>query len=188
MKKFIMGVVVGAVFATGTAAYADEGLQKVEAYLRPSLSIELDGKPVKLDSAPVMYDGSTYLKLRDVAALTGLQVDWNETTQTVELQSEGAKTMTATQTADPQETTYHGMRAIIKNGITYFSPKDYEDKYFKDGKKNGKLVWKFNDDFTALNIYDDNGNVKEALDVKDENNIVIYNGESYLNVKYYPGD
>lgn len=195
MKKFILGLLVGIVFATATAAYADEGLQKVEAYLRPTLPITLDGKTVKLENAPVVYDGSTYLKLRDVAALTGLKVNWNDTTQTVELQNSGGVTK-MTDTTTPVQTTvavavktvFNGYRAVEKNGITYFSPKDYEDKHFKDGKKDGKMVWKFDQNFTKLNIYGDNDQVKEVLDVKDESNILIYNGESYLNTKYYPGE
>ncbi|WP_248923969.1 stalk domain-containing protein [Paenibacillus hamazuiensis] len=91
MKKFVPGLLAGIILASASAAYAEEGLQKVEAYLRPALPITLDGKPAKLESSPVIYDGSTYLKLRDLAALTGLQVNWNEAAQTVELQNGEAK-------------------------------------------------------------------------------------------------
>ncbi|MCS7464724.1 stalk domain-containing protein [Paenibacillus doosanensis] len=91
MKKFVPGLLAGIIIATASAAYAEAGLQKVEAYLRPDLPITLDGKTVKLESSPMIYDGSTYLKLRDAAALTGLLVNWNEAAQTVELQNGGAK-------------------------------------------------------------------------------------------------
>lgn len=95
MKKFIMGLLVGvAITATGSV-YAEDGLQKIEAYLRPSLPVTLNGNALKLESSPVMVDGSTYLKLRDIAAVTGLQVNWNDNTQTVELSSAtGGKNMT----------------------------------------------------------------------------------------------
>lgn len=89
MKKVIVSFLAGMVMATSISVYADEGLAKIEAYLRPSLAITLDGKPVALENAPVMYDGSTYLKLRDAAKLTGTDVNWNEATQTVELKSAG---------------------------------------------------------------------------------------------------
>jgi hypothetical protein len=85
MKKFIMGLLVGVGLMIGTFAFADEGLTKIETYLRPGLPITLDGKKAQLESPAVMVDGSTYLKLRDVAKLTGLGVNWNEDTQTVEL-------------------------------------------------------------------------------------------------------
>lgn len=90
MKKFVMGLIVGVGIATCGAVFADEGLQKVEAYLRPTLPITLNGQAVTLESSPVVYDGSTYLKLRDIAKLTGLQVNWNDATQTVELSNGSA--------------------------------------------------------------------------------------------------
>jgi hypothetical protein len=85
MKKYIIGAVAGAIIATTISAYADEGLEKIEAYIRKGLPITLNGSHVTLESPPVMVDGSTYLKLRDVASLTGLNVNWNEAAQTVEL-------------------------------------------------------------------------------------------------------
>lgn len=85
MKKFIVGVLVGVAITAASSAFADEGLEKIEAYLRPSLPVTLYGSPLILESPPVMVDGNTYLKLRDVAAATGLDVNWNDTTQTVEL-------------------------------------------------------------------------------------------------------
>lgn len=87
VKKFLLGLFVGASLMITTSVFADEGLEKIVAYLRPSLPITLDGNPVKLESSPVMVDGSTYLKLRDIAALTGLEVTWNDKSQTVELSS-----------------------------------------------------------------------------------------------------
>jgi hypothetical protein len=88
MKKFkgyMITFLAGALFATAGSAFAANGLQKVEAYLRPSLPVTLNGEKIQLEYPPVMYDGSTYLKLRDVSKLTGLIVNWNEKTETVEL-------------------------------------------------------------------------------------------------------
>lgn len=85
MKKFILGIIVGmAIMVTGSV-FADGSLKKIEAYLRPSLPITLNGENVTLENPPVMYDGSTYLRLRDIADITGLGVNWNEKSQTVEL-------------------------------------------------------------------------------------------------------
>lgn len=91
IKHFSIGLLSGAILATGISVFADDGLEKIEAYLRPSLPITLDGKKISLENPPVMYDGSTHLRLRDVAAITGMEVNWNEETQTVELSSEVKK-------------------------------------------------------------------------------------------------
>lgn len=85
MKKFFSGMLVGIFVTVSGAVFAEDGLEKIDAYLRPSLPITLDGNAVTLESPPVMYDGSTYLKLRDLSNLTGILVNWNEETQTVEL-------------------------------------------------------------------------------------------------------
>lgn len=87
MKKFIFGLFVGVVLATATSVYADDGLEKVEAFLRPNLPIILNGQEVKLGSPSVMVDGNIYLKLRDIVTMTGMQIGWDEATQTVELRT-----------------------------------------------------------------------------------------------------
>lgn len=121
VKKIIVSFLAGVVFATATAVYADEGLQKVEAYLRPTLPITLNGQAVTLESSPVMYDGSTYLKLRDVAALTNLRVNWNDATQTVELgTTQGGLSVEVTPlpTTKPKPpNTVEGMTTYVKDKI-----------------------------------------------------------------------
>ncbi|MDR6555428.1 stalk domain-containing protein [Paenibacillus qinlingensis] len=102
MKKFILGFLVGVSITAAGSVYADEGLQKIEAYLRPSLPVTMNGTAVKLYNPPVMVDGSTYLKLRDVAAVTGITVNWNETTQTVELNNKGVNDVPQTTTEPTQ--------------------------------------------------------------------------------------
>lgn len=94
MKKLIVGFIAGLIMATSVSVYADEGLEKIEAYVRKGLPITLDGKKVELDNPAVMVDGSTYLRLRDVGKITGVGVDWNEATQTVELKSVELKSAT----------------------------------------------------------------------------------------------
>jgi hypothetical protein len=85
MKKFVIGLVVGLSLMFSFQVFAEDGLTKIEAYLRPGLIVTLDNQRVNFESPPVMVDGNTYLKLRDVAALTDLHVNWIEATQTVEL-------------------------------------------------------------------------------------------------------
>lgn len=182
MKKAIIGFVCGCLFATVSSAYADEGLQKIEAYLRPSLPVTLDGKSVNLESPPVVYDGSTYLKLRDVAKLTGVQVNWNDATQTVELTSGGSPKMDTTSTA--QETTFNGLHAIIVNGETYFSLFDYSRKF-------DPYQWGYDKDTNTVFLAE---TVKNTTTIKrklvelnkdDPTAIQIYKGSTHVNIKYY---
>jgi hypothetical protein len=188
MKKLVIGIIVGFTFATAGAVYADEGLQKVEAYLRPTLPITLDGKSVTLEASPIMYDGSTYLKLRDVAGLTGLQVNWNDATQTVEL-GKGVAPMAVTPTTNPDsrpgkriddanavsKTTFNGLDAFEYNGNTYFP-------VFRYNEKNKDNIIKFDSESRSLITQQKTINV----DTSGEEDIIFYLGETYLNVKYYP--
>lgn len=91
MKKFILGLIVGITITASTSAFADTTLQTIEAYLNPSLPITLDGKQLSLNNVPITYQGTTYLPLRDTATIVGKDVNWNESTRTVELISKNYK-------------------------------------------------------------------------------------------------
>lgn len=124
MKKFLSGVLIGTGLMLCTFVFADEGLTKIEAYLRPGLPITLDGKKMTLEAPPVMVDGSTYLKLRDVAKLTGLGVEWNEATQTVELSTNPAESSEPQPkpSFNPVKYQYgeiHGIETVITNNVTF---------------------------------------------------------------------
>lgn len=145
MKKFILGLLVGISITAAGSVYADEGLQKIEAYLRPTLPITLDGNSVTLESPPVMYDGSTYLKLRDVAKLTGLSVIWNDNTQTVELgMSKGGKPMsdnsTSLETDNTEAIKMQQIKPIGTSKATVILDKEYiktnGDYYFVEADGN----------------------------------------------------
>ncbi|MEI7025784.1 stalk domain-containing protein [Paenibacillus sp. y28] len=86
MKKYFIGFISGAMLATVGSVYAADALEKVEAYLKPQ-SVKLNGQSVTLENPAIVYDGSTYLKVRDIGKITGLHVDWNAETETVELSS-----------------------------------------------------------------------------------------------------
>ncbi|MEK3910991.1 copper amine oxidase N-terminal domain-containing protein [Paenibacillus sp. FSL H7-0331] len=91
MKKYIVGGLVGATLMFSTQGFAADAIEKVEAYIK-NQPVKLNGQAVILDSPALVYDGSTYLKLRDAAKLTGLNVNWNEQTQTVELENTNTST------------------------------------------------------------------------------------------------
>jgi hypothetical protein len=76
-------------FATAFTAgvYAEDVLKKVDAYLRPDFNIVLDGKPVKLEGAPLIYDGSSYLPLKELGNLLGANILWKGETKTIYINS-----------------------------------------------------------------------------------------------------
>lgn len=75
--------------AFSLVSYAATGLQEISAYLNSNISIKLDGETKTLTDAsgvrtyPITYNGTTYVPLRSVANLLGVNVDWDQATQTV---------------------------------------------------------------------------------------------------------
>lgn len=74
-------------FAAGAAAAG--GLQEISAYLNSNISFKLDGEEQILKDAsgvrtyPITYQGTTYVPIRSVANLLGVNVDWDQATQSI---------------------------------------------------------------------------------------------------------
>lgn len=95
MKKQLL--IVGlATLSFSAGAFALTGVQKITADLRPDIKLVQDGKYEVLKDAsgnilyPLSYNGSTYLPIRSVANLSGREVNWNSTTNTITLTSGNA--------------------------------------------------------------------------------------------------
>lgn len=64
-------------------------MQDIAACLNANITVKLDGEAQTLLDAqgnrvyPITYNGTTYLPVRAVAGLVGLDVDWDQATQTV---------------------------------------------------------------------------------------------------------
>ena len=82
---------LGAVLCFAAGAAAADTLQAITAYLDPGITITFDGEAKTLTDAkgarvyPITYNGSTYLPVRAVADLAGLEVNWDQATKTVHL-------------------------------------------------------------------------------------------------------
>lgn len=87
MRKYIIGILIGASLMFSMQSFAEDGLQSVSAFLRSGLPFTLDGKVVKLDSPVITYNDSTYVKLRDITKLTGNGIVYNDRTGVVEMTS-----------------------------------------------------------------------------------------------------
>ncbi len=89
MKKQILSFICGAAVAlsvTMVPAVADSISKKIDV-LVDYVTVTLDGK--KVDVKNFVHEGSTYLGLRDMGNLLGLQVDWDDRTHTAVLTSPG---------------------------------------------------------------------------------------------------
>ena len=82
-----LALIMVSCFALG--ASASSGLQEISAYLNSNITVKMDGETQTFLDAkgnrvyPITYQGSTYLPVRAVAGLVGLDVDWDQATQTV---------------------------------------------------------------------------------------------------------
>lgn len=74
MKKFVIGVIVGAFLATAGTAAASTIIDKVTASVRTDYSVEVDGEKVKLENAPLAYKGSAYIAVREISNVIGKEV------------------------------------------------------------------------------------------------------------------
>lgn len=89
MKKQILGFLCGVVFTLSLVmipAVADS-ISKSINVLVDYVNVTLDGKEVEVKN--FVHEGTTYLGLRDMGNLLGLQVDWDDKTQTAILTSPG---------------------------------------------------------------------------------------------------
>lgn len=166
MRKFVMGLIVGIAITAAGSAYADEGLQKIEAYLRPALPVTLDGTPLVMGSPPVMVDGSTYLKLRDVSTITGLSVNWNESTQTVELNSNEVNNLSEITSSTESLESLKNQRIELDKKINELSK--IIEPYGVVGTYDGKLGLKEKDEvfFTTIKNFDELKKQKENIDMQ----------------------
>ena len=88
-KKIILALALTLLCGITIGANASNGLQTISAYLNSNVTVKLDGEAQTFLNEqgnrvyPITYDGSTYLPVRAVAGLVGLEVNWDQATQTV---------------------------------------------------------------------------------------------------------
>jgi hypothetical protein len=141
MRKILIGMLIGASITASTAVFADSTLQKIEAYLNPSLTIKLDGKNIKLKNPPITYDGTTYLPLREVSDNFNKEVKWNEATQTIEL-----NTISNAKGAINMNETFYNLKdvsTVLRD--KYYNTEELSLSFMRISVLNGKQVVKYKD-------------------------------------------
>ena len=74
-------------FAAGAAAAG--GLQEIRAYLNSNITLKLEGEAQVITDAsgvrtyPISYNNTTYLPIRSIGTLLGVEVGWDQATQSV---------------------------------------------------------------------------------------------------------
>lgn len=189
MKKFIMGLVVGICITLPASLYAAENVSKIEAYLNPEVKIEVDGEALELAKTPIIFESTTYLPIREVGEkIMGMTVGWDQESETVTMQSE-QKMMTTESFGEEiwpvndvstviEETIYEGLKAIVADGVTYFSPTDYNRTY-RDAK-----VFKVSNNTIDITKYD---GTSVTIVISNINDVYMHNRQTYINVSHFPG-
>ncbi|MEK3718887.1 stalk domain-containing protein [Paenibacillus sp. FSL R7-0333] len=95
MKKAIIGLVAGMLIGSaGMAAAATT--QTVQAVLA-KFTISVDGQKQTLKADPLVYKGTTYLPVREVAAITGYELEFDNTKKSIDLKSKGGTELSTSQ-------------------------------------------------------------------------------------------
>ena len=86
-SALFLAVAIVLSFASGAAAAG--GLQEIRAYLNSNITLKLDGEAQVLTDAsgvrtyPITYNNTTYLPIRSIGTLLGVEVGWDQATQSV---------------------------------------------------------------------------------------------------------
>lgn len=96
MKKFLAGILCGAVLFGSVNAYAAVLAE------RSTHKVTVDGRPVSVEA--YVINGNNYFQLRDLAELLDVGVTWNSAERTVEISTESGYTEEeVTQVAKPSD-------------------------------------------------------------------------------------
>lgn len=101
VRTLVVGMIAGAVLATAGSAYGASAIEKVTAMVRPDYKVKVDGQAVSMQHAPLSYNGTTYVPLREAGEILGYNVGFNAGTISLD-QKEG--TTVTEPTTTPVET------------------------------------------------------------------------------------
>lgn len=88
LRERIKGIVIGAILSSTLIIVYPVFARIAEETIIVNFNnirIEIDGQLVNTEYEPFIFDGRTYLPVRDVANAIGLDVEWDEATNTVQL-------------------------------------------------------------------------------------------------------
>lgn len=114
MKKLILGLVLGMLIGSATVAFAASDLvgTKVTAIFA-NFNIVINGDAKELETAPLVYNGTSYLPVKEISNLVGYDVTYKADSRTIELNTAASVTnkieekdvtkVSATETEKPEK-------------------------------------------------------------------------------------
>ncbi|MFD0697242.1 stalk domain-containing protein [Paenibacillus sp. GCM10027628] len=84
-KLTIIGTLMGTCFTAGV--YAQDLIQRVDAYLRNDFNVVVNGQQVKLANPPLIYNNSSYLPVKELSTYLGAVVNWKDSNKTIYINS-----------------------------------------------------------------------------------------------------
>jgi len=95
MKKTLLtAIVLGMTLSGAAGVYAGSKLEKISAYLNHGITFNVNGSDQSLTDSngrkltPITYQNTTYLPVRAIANLAGIQVEFDAASQQIRLETE----------------------------------------------------------------------------------------------------
>jgi hypothetical protein len=193
LKGFVLGFLIAGLLLFNISTFADSITQSINVVFS-KIKVSINGKDIKMDTEPLIYNNRTYVPIRFVADNLGMVVKWNETTNTVELTN---NSLNIAQNINYQVINYSdGSQYIgeIKDGLRegfgtfFYSPNDSKERLRYDGewkndKRNGygTLVWVNGNKISSLKW--ENDELNDFITYKTDNEFYtgqvikgVYNG------------
>lgn len=160
IKSFISGFTVAIfLFVFTTMAFAK--MEKIEAFFN-DIKISINGKIINTgNDKPFIYNGRTYVPARYIAEELGATVEWNESSNCVEIDNQTSTT------------SFNNLQDKYYNKVSLYNGDVFEGIFNKsdDSYYFGQYLWKNGDTYVG---YYNNGK---------RNNIGVY----YMNSSIYTG-
>lgn len=80
-QTVLLALLMGGCFAAGAAA--SNGIERVDAYLRPDYKVVVEGDEVQLENPVLIYNNSSYLPVRALGNLLEATINWDGQTNTI---------------------------------------------------------------------------------------------------------
>lgn len=82
-RVLFSGLMMAFLIGIGTIAYADPMLEEIKAYINHDFKLKLNGVQTSIEM--ITYNDKTYVPVRSLSEQLNVQVDWDGSTNTVEL-------------------------------------------------------------------------------------------------------
>lgn len=97
-KVIVLAALMGTCFTAGV--FASNGVERVDAFLRPDFHVLVDGKEASLRKPPLIYDDNSYLPVKEISELLNVNVNWEDQTKSIYLNSRVPGQLSAENSAD----------------------------------------------------------------------------------------